>query len=116
MREWLWERKRDETYNPNIRQMPTPVGVWWAFAKKSLILLSAPGHFAHESARSNQLVGTEYDRQYPESVYELRGHSRLPTLAQISLLDDFSSLQIKPVSFLNVISLVPGKLYILPAD
>jgi hypothetical protein len=40
MRQWLWERKRDETNNPNTRQMPTPVGVWWAFAKKYFQLLS----------------------------------------------------------------------------
>jgi hypothetical protein len=36
MRQWLWERKRSETYNPGpkCKAMPTPVGVWWAFAKK----------------------------------------------------------------------------------
>jgi hypothetical protein len=30
----LWERKRGRTNRSYIRQMPTPVGVWWTFAKK----------------------------------------------------------------------------------
>jgi hypothetical protein len=35
MRQWLWRRKRDRTNRPNIRQMPTPVGVRGHSPKKS---------------------------------------------------------------------------------
>jgi hypothetical protein len=34
MRQWLWRRKRDRTNMPNIRQMPTPVGVCGHSPKK----------------------------------------------------------------------------------
>jgi hypothetical protein len=51
----------------------------------------------------------------PGPLCKLRVHSRLPTRS-IPLLDDLSSLQIIPVSFLSTVSLVPGVLYILRAD